>query len=90
MTNADKIRNMPDEELAMIIMCPYDTAGDEIMSCILDGKDPEFQPPGSCYKCISKWLKKEADPEQNGASRSNDGVNNPWKDHVMQRFTRSE
>lgn len=92
MTNADKIRNMTDEELAIMIMCLYDTAGDEneIMPCIKDGMDPEFMPPGSCYKCISKWLKKEVKPEQSGVSKSNDGVNNTWQDRVMQRFTRSE
>lgn len=60
MTNADIIRNMPDEELAMIIMCPYDTAGEEIMPCILDGEDPEFMPQGRCFECTTKWLKKEA------------------------------
>ena len=99
MTNADKIRNMTDEELAMIIMCPYDTAGKEIMPCILDGEDPEFMPQGRCFECTTKWLKKEATQEQNKSlsedyqKMSKDIKNeekSPWKNHVMQRFIRSE
>ena len=49
-TNADKIRSMTDEELALTIMCPFDT-------------DPElcngYAP--TCYDCTLDWLKKEAD-----------------------------
>lgn len=34
-TNGDKIRAMTDEELAEVIMCPYDTAREplDIMPC---------------------------------------------------------
>lgn len=92
MTNADKIRNMTDEELAIMIMCPYDTTGDEneIMPCIKDGMDPEFMPPGSCFKCISKWLQEDVTQEQDGVKQGQDGVNAPWENNIMQRFTRSE
>lgn len=39
-TNGDRIRSMTDEELAWILMCPYDTAGEpeEIMPCVRDGR----------------------------------------------------
>ena len=50
MTNADKIRAMTDEELAEYIPCPYDTAGAEIMPCILD----KIEPVGTDRR--QKWL----------------------------------
>lgn len=59
-TNGDKIRAMTDEELGMVIMCPYDTAGpaEEIMPCIkeVDGDAPTQK---NCYECSRAWLKKE-------------------------------
>lgn len=65
MTNADRVRSMTDEELAVFLMCPYDTAGntEDIMPCILDGKDPEFVEPGRCKECTMKWLNREVAPE---------------------------
>lgn len=64
-TNADRIRSMTDEELAYVLMCPYDTAGEteDIMPCVLDGKDPDFAPPGRCKECTMKWLNREVDSE---------------------------
>lgn len=62
MTNADKIRAMTDEELAEYIPCPYDTAGTEIMPCILDKTEPgapDFASPGKCKQCTLEWLRKE-------------------------------
>ena len=55
MTNGDRIRNMNDEELAAVILCPYDTAGDpiDIMPCVKDGKQ-QFS--------IS-WLQRESSEE---------------------------
>ena len=48
MKNHEKIRNMSIEELADVIMCPYD--GDPIMKC----------PDGfTCTKCVYEWLQKE-------------------------------
>lgn len=44
-SNADRIRNMDDEELAEIIMCPYDT-------------DPSVcNYKGVCLDCCLEWLK---------------------------------
>lgn len=66
MTNADKIRTMTDEELAEYIPCPYDTAGTEIMPCILDKTEsgaPEFISPGKCKQCVLEWLRKEVRDE---------------------------
>lgn len=46
MTNAERIKNMSDEELAEIIMCPYDT-------------DPSVcSYKGVCLDCCLEWLKQ--------------------------------
>ena len=51
------------EELAWILMCPYDTAGEpeEIMPCVRDGAGPDFTPPSRCLQCTVEWLKKRSD-----------------------------
>ncbi len=58
-TNVDRYRNMSLDEMAAVIMCPYDTAGDqkEIMPCIQAGEDPEFTK--KCLECCKAWLQKE-------------------------------
>ena len=63
MTNADKIRNMTNEELTAIILCPYDTAGDpiDIMPCVKDGNIQEFVVPEDCKACIMKWLERNVE-----------------------------
>lgn len=46
MTNSERIRDMADEELAEIIMCPYDT-------------DPSVcNYKGVCLDCCLEWLKQ--------------------------------
>lgn len=45
MTNADHIRAMSDEELASVIMCPYDVEPNLCYS------------RKSCYACSLDWLK---------------------------------
>lgn len=45
-TNADRIRAMTDEELAEIIMCPYDNG---LNSCSTDS---------NCIGCCLKWLQQ--------------------------------
>lgn len=46
MTNGEHIRSMSDEELAEIIMCPYDT-------------DPSVcNYKGVCLDCCLEWLKQ--------------------------------
>ncbi|OUO78204.1 hypothetical protein B5F53_11695 [Blautia sp. An249] len=47
-TNAGKIRDMKDEELAEIIMCPFDT---EPTVCNKDG----------CIQCCLEWLQRPAE-----------------------------
>lgn len=47
-TNADRIRSMTDEELAEIIMRPFDTAPDECNSEV------------DCVTCCLNWLKSPA------------------------------
>ena len=48
-TNGDKYRSMTDEELAALIMCPYDS-------------DPDlcYEPAGSCYRGCLEYLKERA------------------------------
>ena len=45
MTNADRIRQMGDEELAVELMCPY---GSEGPVCGVNGK--------TCKECTLEWL----------------------------------
>ena len=45
--NADRIRAMSDEELAEIIMCPYDT-------------DPDLCTGKGCLECSLEWLQQTA------------------------------
>lgn len=58
-TNADRIRSMSDEELARIIMCPYDTYGKEL-PCAKDGIQT-MVPPEDCNKCCIRWLQSEVE-----------------------------
>lgn len=51
-TNGDKIREMPDSELAQIIMCPHDIDPD---ICIAEKKD--------CYECCLEYLQQPAAEE---------------------------
>lgn len=51
MTNADKIRNMSDEELAMNMMCPNENGLAEIECDKSDNCN--------CYECLMKWLQEE-------------------------------
>lgn len=62
MTNGDRIRNMTDEQLTDVILCPYDTAGEplDIMPCVKDGNIQELVDVGFCRKCMTDWLKKES------------------------------
>ena len=48
--NADRIRNMTDDELSMIIMCPYDSSEDD---CV--------RGTASCLNCCLEWLQSPAE-----------------------------
>lgn len=50
-TNADSIRTMSDEELAMNMMCPNESGLGEIECDKSDNCN--------CYKCLLKWLQSE-------------------------------
>lgn len=54
MTNADRIRQMSDEELAVTLICPaeYDVEFSKNCNC-------NAEMNMNCYKCTLKWLKKE-------------------------------
>ena len=53
MTNAQKIRDMTDEELANIIECPYGNPYfDEHLPC-----------KGSCHDCLLIWLQQPAEED---------------------------
>ena len=53
MTNADCIRSMSDEELAMNIMCPNENGLGEI--------ECDKSESCNCYECILKWLQSEVE-----------------------------
>lgn len=53
-TNADKIRNMSDTELA-------DTLLNSCLEVMHIGKCPYADNTGTCKKCISEWLQSEAE-----------------------------
>ena len=55
-TNADRIREMSNEELAFVLMCPYDTVGEQadIMPCVKYRSNPS-----RCMQCMKEWLEKE-------------------------------
>ena len=59
MTNFEKIKEMPVEDLAVVIMCHYDTleGEKEIMPCIDADTNAS---PQRCYECCLNWLKGES------------------------------
>ena len=59
MTNATKIKNFDNGDLASLLMCPYDTFGLDL-PCSCDGVTP-VSTPMDCHKCILKWLEREAE-----------------------------
>lgn len=52
-TNADRIRSMSDEELAMNMMCPNENGLAEI--------DCDKSDSCNCYECLLKWLQSESE-----------------------------
>ena len=54
-TNADRIRAMSDEELAMTMMCPNENGLAEI--------DCDQNDSCNCYECLLKWLRAEVEEE---------------------------
>ncbi|MCI7040575.1 MAG: hypothetical protein MR992_00310 [Lachnospiraceae bacterium] len=52
-TNADRIRTMSDEELAMNMMCPNENGLGEI--------DCDKSDSCNCYECILHWLQSEVE-----------------------------
>lgn len=51
-TNADRIRSMTDEELAVNMMCPNENGLAEI--------DCDKNDNCNCYECLLKWLRAES------------------------------
>ena len=58
MTNEEKIKAMETDDLAMIIMCPYDTLGNGLDKLPCDWK---LVDEPSCHRCVVEWLQKEAE-----------------------------
>ena len=54
-TNADRIRNMTDEELAKWIFTPLDELGIPCLNTICYGEEYD------CVKCVVNWLKQECE-----------------------------
>lgn len=53
MTNAEKIRQMSEGGLALVVSCPNETGLADI-PCDMDDSC-------NCYECLLKWLRAEAD-----------------------------
>ncbi len=62
LTMADKIRSMSEEELATVLMCPYDVDGTSFdkMPCHRNGRE-ELVTVEECRKCCIQWLKSEVE-----------------------------
>ena len=61
-TNIDRIRKMSAEELAAVLMCPYDvdeTSVGEAIPCYRNDRQ-ELVTKEECRKCCVNWLKSEA------------------------------
>lgn len=56
MTNADRIRTMSDEELALLIMCPTEYYLGFSKECECNGEMDR-----NCCRCTLKWLQAEAE-----------------------------
>ena len=54
-TNANRIRSMTDEELAVNMMCPNENGLAEI--------DCDKNDNCNCYECLLKWLRAESEEE---------------------------
>jgi hypothetical protein len=56
MTNAERIKQMSDKDLAIFIMCPteYDVAFTK--SCGCNGEMNK-----NCYQCTLEWLRQESE-----------------------------
>ena len=52
-TNADRIRSMTDEDLAVSMMCPNENGLAKI--------DCEKNDNCNCYECLLKWLRAESE-----------------------------
>ena len=52
-TNAERIRSMTDEELAVNMMCPNENGLAEI--------DCDKNDNCNCYRCLLKWLRAESE-----------------------------
>ncbi len=57
MTNADMIRQMTNEELETVLMCPFESGFWDGYKC-KDGLQSD-----DCADCVGKWLKEPA-PEE--------------------------
>lgn len=53
MTQAERIRSMTDEELAVNMMCPNENGLAEI--------DCDKNDNCNCYECLLKWLRAESE-----------------------------
>lgn len=58
MTNAERIKQMSDKDLAIFIMCPaeYDVAFTK--SCGCNGEMNK-----NCYQCTLEWLRQESEDD---------------------------
>lgn len=64
MKNRDRIKAMSDDDLAFILMCPYDTYGSggyDELPCVKDEAICGMPDEKYCHGCLKAWLDKEAE-----------------------------
>lgn len=61
-TNADRIRAMPDEKLAVTLMCPNEMGMADIPCDHSDGKN--------CCRCLLDWLRQPAEGSEQCIKKS--------------------
>jgi len=62
MTNGSRIRQMTDEDLAFVLMCPYDGNAEQ---CECLGEFSSQSDVKTCIECIKDWLKQPVEEETN-------------------------
>lgn len=58
MTNLEWVRNTSEEDLAMLLMCPYDTI-ENVKSNELPCQKNKDESKQFCFNCLKGWLRKE-------------------------------
>lgn len=59
MKNIDYIKSLDLDDIALRLMCPYDTDEGLSFEELPCSQDPDLGTPGQCLKCLKGWLEAE-------------------------------